>query len=242
MFSHATIGATIASIKKKQKSMKNILFILGLMLTLTLPACDIEDESPASYVTYGNITDISQGIKITNDSLFVLYSPTKPSGVDCKIGDRVEVVFTISSAGSDALGYNQKINITKLYTIQVKDVLQVNAAGRDTLKTADLTLSSMWIGNNYLNMEMAFAGSGKTHDFYVGYDPDEQNVNGKVVLRLYHDTNNDGFYQNYWTLRSFNLKSFEWTGTQPYKIVLRCNTSGKEKDYTLDYTPMTTTL
>ena len=216
---------------------------LTIVLALSMTAClnlD-EEESPAQFFAYGIITDNNSGFKITTDTLSVLYSPTVPTNFEPEIGKRVMVVFSIAAEGSEALGYNSKINISEIKSILLRDIINVDQAARDTLKLDPFISSTFWVGNHYINFEVKYGGTSDVrHDFYLGYDPDQQNVPGKTVLTFYHDKNNDTETYPYWTIRSFDLNSISWTGTKPYPVIIRNKTASTTQDVEFNYNPLTT--
>lgn len=221
--------------------MRTVYLFLAFILTMTACVNLDEEESPTQFFDYGIITDNSTGIKITTDSLSVLYSPSTPTNFDPVIGERVMVVFSITSEGSEALGYDKKISISKLNSILLRNVLNIDQTVLDTLKNEPISSSTFWVGNHYINFEVKYSGtSSVVHDFYLGYDPAEQNITGKTVLTFYHDKNNDSETYPYWTIRSFDLNSISWTGTKPYPAVIRYKTSTTTtKDVEFSYNPLT---
>ncbi|PZX20077.1 NigD-like protein [Breznakibacter xylanolyticus] len=231
--------------RNHEKFIKRSFIALMLLLTIhLLPSCvDLDDnDTKISYVAIGNVIDETSGLKISTDSLLVLYSSTKPTGMTIKSGDRVRVIFNIIGEGGTELGYDKRIAIEEMAIITVGNVLMVDEAGRDTLKDNTINLQGCWVAGEYLNTDITYLGSGSVrHDFYLGYDPMQQNIEGKPVLRLYHDHNNDNssYGYTYYTLRSFKLSEYNWPTTPPHQFVLRYKNSNSEtKDIELSYDPM----
>lgn len=202
--------------------MKKYLFILTVLLSSALISCnDFDDNTEDQYLDYGFVTNTTSGITIKTDTDQTLYSTTS-TGLTTPIGTRVRIVYTIVSKAPENSTYNTQIAISEISIIKTMDILTIDDAARDTLKETGIELTNIWIGGNYLNLAMGYYGS-KTlyHNFYVGYDPKQQDKTGSIVLNLYHNTNKDTETYSILTIRSFNLSSVQWSGATPYKFIFR---------------------
>jgi hypothetical protein len=222
--------------------MKKLLFILIISISLVLTSCGGNDDSEPQYYDLGVVTSVTNGLTIIDDDKDILYSNSVPTFDAYKpaVGDRLYFLYTMHKIGSASDAYDYLITAENARLIKVNPVIYINDVDRDTIGNANVGVSVAWVGRDYLNVDLYYYRTSKTHYFSLVYDPLNQNVSGATVLELRHKDYDD--VQNNLTkgLISYDLRTLDISGTAPYKIVLKYKDFNNEtKSVELSYTPDT---
>ncbi|MFT3738336.1 MAG: NigD-like C-terminal domain-containing protein [Breznakibacter sp.] len=217
--------------------MKKILFIMLLGLGLSLTGC-LKDDDTTQYYGFGIVQPSTSGLWILTDDNHVLYGASGASTIEA--GSRVYFLYSIVKEGAETDNFDYHVKWDDVYKVLTKNIFVINEVSRDTIGSDAVRVNNVWLAKNYLNVDLTYWGYSKTHYFNLVYDEESQTEPGAVVLELKHKDNDDAEVNGYWGLVSFDLNSFDWTGTPPHKIKF------KFKDYysvvqsvDLSYTPPT---
>lgn len=163
-----------------------------------------------------------------------IYSNYKP-----KENQRAFVNFTILSDAKD--GYDHWVKINRIDDILTKDIAENKGAKNDSIYGIDpVKVSSIWVGDNYLNVHLkAYFGGVKKH--FVNLIPlDEED--GKKVYELRHNAYDDppGYLRG--SLVSFRLPDFQTPdGSAPDSttIAVKVKTFEGDKIYNIKFATKT---
>jgi len=137
-------------------------------------------------------------------------------------GDRVLLNYTLLSSTASGGDWNVRINGSAkipLGKLVLTNDSTVKASPRDPVR-----LESVWLGSNYLNMQLYINYLSATHK--VGLIADSTLLQSDT-LRLYfsHDTNNDPLGYPAHTYLSFDLKDVLGSPLKTRPILVQINTS-----------------
>lgn len=220
--------------------MKKWMLCLVGVVVLSLTSCLKEDDSDTVYYDLGVVSDISNGYTFLTDNKDTLYTSQSISSTYIALtkGMRVYITYTVLKNGTAAEGYTKKISIENIKEIRVKPIVVLNEVNRDTIGSDASVLLGISIAGKYLNVDFGFYGNNKIHYFNLVYDAFRQDVDGYVVLEFRHKDNDDLMNYTSRGLISYDLSSFEWTGTVPHKFIFRyIDYNSKVQDVKFDYTP-----
>lgn len=221
--------------------MKKWMLLLMGVVTFSFTSCLNEDDSPTQYSDLGVVTDVFNGYTILTDSKDTLYTSQTINSSDFTVteGMRVYVTYTVLNEGTAADAYTKKISLSNIRKVAVKPIVELNSVNRDTIGNDPIMVSYLSIGLKYLNVEYVFyASNTKPHYFTLVHDSENQNIEGYTVFELRHKDNDDQMNLTYSDLRSFDLSTYSWTGTPPYKFILRFKDyNSKVNDVKFEYTP-----
>jgi hypothetical protein len=220
---------------------KWMLLLLGVV-TFTFTSCFKDEDTPTQYYDLGIVTDVFNGYTILTDSKDTLFTSQSINSTDFTMteGMRVYFTYTVIKEGTAADGYTKKISIAYIQKVTVSPIIPLNSVNRDTIGNDNVAINGLSIGSKYLNVDYGFYAYNKPHYFSLVYDPENQNVTGYTVFEFRHKDNDDQMSGAARGLRSYDLSTFQWTGTAPYKLIFRFKDyNSKVNDVKFEYTPPT---
>lgn len=216
--------------------MKRIYLLPLLFLTLLFTSCMDEDNSEPEYlelgVVYGNLLG---NTIIKTDSDLKLLSLDDLSSYKFEANDRVLIRYSLHEKSTGGT-YNYTINVIAIAEITPKAIVNVekNPTAKDTLKYDDVNINSIWLAQDYLNIDFNYIGGITKHYSYVSYDPENQNVNNTIVLNLNHNANNDGGSTNYRNIICIPISELQ--DENATSVTLKLFSTDKSTSYDLTYT------
>lgn len=217
--------------------MRKMKWLLLLILPLLFASCLENDDDPTQYYDLGEIYSFTGGVYILTDANEMLFSSVSIDD-EFEIGNRVLVLYTKVSEGTEQSTYDYSISIDDINKVLTKPIFLVSDENRDTLENDGAYMNAAWISRNYLNVDFIFYGYNKSHIFTLAYDTAHQDVANEYVMEFLHDANNDSQTNEYRGIISYNLNSFDFSGEPPYKIRFRYkDIYGGTQNFTINYTP-----
>ena len=203
--------------------MKQLTFPLIIILSLILSCCMTDDDAETYYIEVGNLVGSSlSSLTIETDQGNTLFPVSIPSGYEIEDGQRVLVQYSVINTESTVTnGLN--VDVISIQDFYVKNILVANDEVRDTLANDPVTISSLWISKDYLNLEFTFLGNDTIHYFDVVYDEEQQEIEDHVTLDFHHDANEDEAYQRYRVFMSVPLEQFQVAGQDSVNVWFRAD-------------------
>jgi len=222
---------------------KWMLLLLGVV-TFSFTSCLNDDEdTPTLSYDLGIVTDVFNGYTILTDNKDTLYTSQTLSSSTFTLteGTRIYFTYTVLKEGTAADDYTKKISIEKIIKVPVNPIITLNSVNRDTIGNDNVAVYGLSIGSKYLNVDYGFYATGnKPHYFSLVYDAEKQNVDGYTVFEFRHKDNDDLMSGSARDLRSYDLSTFQWTGTAPHKLIFRFKDyNSTVNDVKFEYTPPT---
>ncbi len=160
---------------------------------------DIATVDSLSHNTYALILD--NGDRLWPAAFDVAYLP--------KSNQRVFVNYTILSDQQGEYAHYVKIN--DIWNILTKNVIELNDTNAHIIGNDPIKLNSMWIGGDYLNVDLMFNYGGvRPHLFNLvnnTLEPGDEN-NDVVELELRHNAYGSQSLELFEAIVCFNLKPF----------------------------------
>ncbi|MEI8085362.1 MAG: NigD-like protein [Paludibacter sp.] len=225
------------------KTMVRILF-LSLIIPLFV-ACDVDDDN--RYVVNNYYVDIATVknpdslstffFRLDNDKL-MLTAATNLYHYKPKDGQRIVAYYSILSDKRATSLYDYDVKLNNAYSVLTKGIFQITSSMQDSIGNDSISISEIWIGSDYLNVEFRYLGFNQIHYINLVSDASKVYTDGKVHLEFRHNANKDmpSYYRQ--GIVSFNLKSLQATTTnKTLNLVIHVNVPNQveEKTYSLTY-------
>jgi hypothetical protein len=182
-----------------------------------------DDDSETYYTEVGSLVGSSLStLTIETDQGNTLFPVSIPSGYEIEDGQRVLLQYSVINSVSTVTN-GLKVDVVSIQDFYMKNILMANDEVRDTLANDPVTIFSLWIGKDYLNLEFTFLGNDTAHYFDVVYDDEQQEKEDYVTLDFHHDANEDETYQRYRVLMSVPLEQFQVAGQDSVNIWFRAD-------------------
>lgn len=224
--------------------MKNyfVLFFVTISIFFTAFSCD--DSNSGNY-----LFDIAT-VEVQDDETFVLRlddgTRLWPLATDVryvgKNGQRVFVNYTILSEKENS--YNYSIKINDIWNILTKSPLLLTAENVDSIGNDPVKVRSMWIGNDFLNVDFFFNYGGiRPHAINLVKNtltppPDDE----KIHLEFRHNSYQSPSTRLYEGFVCFDLKSLRVNTADSVQLSIKVKDWDGEKIFDITYYYNNTTL
>ncbi len=224
--------------------MKNyfVLFFVTISIFFTAFSCD--DSNSGNY-----LFDIAT-VEVQDDETFVLRlddgTRLWPMATDVryvgKNGQRVFVNYTILSEKENS--YNYSIKINDIWNILTKSPLLLTAENVDSIGNDPVKVRSMWIGNDFLNVDFFFNYGGiRPHAINLVKNtltppPDDE----KIHLEFRHNSYQSPSTRLYEGFVCFDLKSLRVNTADSVQLSIKVKDWDGEKIFDITYYYNNTTL
>ncbi|MEI7503456.1 MAG: NigD-like protein [Paludibacter sp.] len=226
--------------------MKALFEILFLSLIIPLfVACDVDDDN--CYVVNNYYEDIAT---VKNpDSLSTFFfrldnnklmwaAATNLYNYRPKDGQRIVAYYSVLSDKRATSLYDYDVRLNNVYTVLTKGIFKISPSTQDSIGNDSISISEIWIGSDYLNVEFRYLGSNQIHYINLVSDASKVYTDGKVHLEFRHNANGDT--PNYYRqgIVSFDLKSLQAsTSNKSLNLIIHVNVPNQvaEKTYSLTY-------
>jgi len=195
------------------KTVRCLLFSTGALLAaLTFNSCSDDDtyslgnrwlsiatarplDDSSFYLTLDDSTSLWPGAP-----LYINYQPERPQ--------RVQINFTI--LGDAFQGFDHVVKLNQLDTILTKSIAENLGAQNDAVYGTDpVQITSLWIGDGFLNVEFKAYMSGKVKHFVNLIR--KETASDPYRLEFRHNANNDKASYLRYGLVAFDLSSLPGT-------------------------------
>lgn len=221
------------------------IFLLSLFVPFFV-GCDLDDDD--GYIINNYYTDIATVqnpdslsaffFRLDNDKLmwtvasnFYNYRP--------KDGQRIIANYSILFDKRATGLYDYDVKLNNVYTVLTKGIFQITPATQDSIGNDSISISDIWIGSDYLNVEFVYPGYNKTHYINLVSDNLKAYTDGKTHLEFRHNANGDTPTYMRKGIVSFNLKSLQTSAVvdKTISLVIHVNVPDQvaEKTYSLTY-------
>lgn len=207
---------------------KSFLFVFALAL---LFACNKNEED--SYDNYlkslGIYEKTGEGatdfqVNLDNGNIVV---PEVTSGdlVTFSDGDRVIVYYSNLSELPET-NDGQEINSAVHYIedILTKDVITITSEISDSIGNDAIHVheDDIWISKNFLNIYFSYLGNSRVHYLnMIKYPNDSLDTDGRLIMELRHNDNNDYPAYAYDGLVSFDMNSLQQPGIDSLPVLVK---------------------
>ncbi len=210
--------------------MKKIFLLSTLFSCLVLfPRCDDDDDHPDRYYS-------DTGTLIKSDDSFYYVSDEggvmvidESSEVDedslTSDSTRASVVYIVKKQYDEG-DYDCKIKITEYDEILTKSIFHFYSDTeddvRDSIGNDIIRIKNAWISDDYLTIYFSYYGGSVTH--YINLVQDEDSLetdDGKLILELKHNANDDPYNTELCGLVSFNISELQDADSNSVTLLLR---------------------
>lgn len=206
---------------------KNALFILAAVL---LFACNKDEDGYDNYHQRLGIYELTgegtTDFQVNLDDGNVLI-PTETSGnfSGFENGERVLALYSTITSTTNTDG-NELINsgIHLLESVLTKNVITLTDEIADSIgnNTIHVHEEDIWFSKNYLNVYFSYYGRDKIHYLnMIKYPNDSLDADGRLVLELRHNSNDDLQSYAYDGFVSFDMNSLKQPGVDSIPIVVK---------------------
>lgn len=232
------------NIPKNSQSMKNYLLfpIVAIVISFTTFSCD--DSNSGDY-----LFDIAT-VEIQDDGTFALVLDNGvrlwPEASDVRyIGknrQRVFVNYTVLSEKYNGENYSIKIN--DIWDILTKTLINLTTQNADSIGNDPVKVRSMWIGNDFLNVDFFFNYGGiRPHAINLVKNtltppPDDE----KIHLEFRHNSYQSPSTRLYEGFVCFDLKSLRVNTADSVQLSIKVKDWDGEKIFDITYYYNNTTL
>jgi hypothetical protein len=228
------------------KTFKKTLLLLMLLAVFT--ACIDDNESLYNYRI--DIATVINPNKTTSFQFQLddnrLMRPVSSNLVNYipKDGQRIVANYTLLSDIPSSITFDYQVKLNDVYNVLTKEIFAITPAKQDSIGNDSITVSDIWVGGGFLNIEFVYAGYNKTHLINLVSDASKVYTDGKTHLEFRHNANNDRPVEFQTGIASFNLKSLlpisNAAGNSligPINLVIHVNVPNQvaEKTYELTY-------
>jgi len=220
----------------------------GIILSLIVPlfvACDFDHDD--DYVVQNYYVDIATVknpdslstffFRLDNDKL-MWTATTNYYNYRPKDGQRIVAYYSILSDKRATGLYDYDVRLNNAYTVLTKGIFKISPSTQDSIGNDSISISEIWMGSDYLNVEFRYIGYNQIHYINLVSDASKIYTDGKVHLEFRHNANGDT--PNYYRqgIVSFDLKSLQAaTSNKTLNLVIHVNVPNQveEKTYSLTY-------
>ncbi|HAZ04697.1 MAG TPA: hypothetical protein DCY97_21400 [Marinilabiliales bacterium] len=220
--------------------MKRFTFIALFTLSLgfAFTSCNSDDDSVTYWYNYGTYIETmsnNQGFVVELDSGDTLV----PSQIDyladeLEDSSRVMAYFSIDSETENVIhsGY------LELYRVLTKDIIQLTEENQDSIGNDGVSVNenTIWLTEYHLNVVFSYYGGSITH--YINLvKPIQDTVDdeGRLILELRHNNNNDPSYNVLTGVVSFDMRSLYQPGMDSVNFLFK-STDYYDVDFTWEGT------
>jgi hypothetical protein len=193
------------------------------------------DNFWVSLATVKNTTGSSTFLLQLDNGTLLWPAANQAVGFQPADSERVMINYTILSDKVNA-NYDHDIRLNDITKVLTKPVIDLTTANKDSIGNDPLTISSMWLGDNYLNVVFSFMGNSKTHMINLVRNTTVSYTDGKVHLELRQNAYNDLQTTSYDGIACFKLKPLLPNGATSVDIVVDVkNYDGTTNSYSFKY-------
>jgi hypothetical protein len=204
--------------------MKNFRILLFLLVAILFASSCKKEELKDYYSALGTIGITNDSTIITSDNGYRLLVVNSNLGSTIKDKDRLIAEFTLVNQ-TVPKGIDYIIEIASFHVVLFKPVIILTSANADSIGDNELSINSIWVVKNYLNLNFDFYGSGQTKHYINLIRHDGTIPTDTVDLEIRHNQKNDNEMYNYTGFVSFDLTSLKNTAAD--SVILRI----KSKEY-----------
>jgi hypothetical protein len=189
------------------KHMKKVMIILVVAISIIATNCAKEDDN--AYFPYSAIgllhitTDSTILVSDENERLLIKTSISS----DFKDNDRVVIQFK-ETEETLPQGINSVIEVGEVIKVLTKPIFVLQSQFIDSIGDDELTINSLWVGKNYLNLNFTYYGGYQDHYINLTRQPGDIRTD-TVELAIKHNNNEDSGNSGFYAFVSFDLTTLK---------------------------------
>ncbi len=218
--------------------------LLLLLLVPLFVACDKDDDGYylnnyyIDIATVENPSGLSTFFFRLDDNKLMWVAATNFYNYRPKDGQRIVANFSVLSDKRATGFYDYDVRLNNVHNVLTKWIFKITPSTQDSIGNDSISISEMWIGSDYLNVEFLYLGNNQTHYINLVSDASKVFTDGKTHLEFRHNANGDLpiFYRR--GIVSFDLKSLQaTTSNKTVNLTIHVNVPNQveEKAYSLTY-------
>jgi hypothetical protein len=185
---------------------KNLIAALLTTAVYLLTACNKEEEIYYSALGIIRISEDSIVIETDNGNR-LLVDDRNRIGIPLVDNDRVIAYFTLVDRTAPA-GIDLVIDIYDISKVLFKPVIELSSAIADSIGDDPLTVGSLWLDKDFINLSFIYYGGEKMHYINLIRHPGEIRTD-TIDLEIRHNDNDDAGIYSYSGFVSFDLSSLQ---------------------------------
>lgn len=185
---------------------KNLIAALMITAVYLLTACNKEEEIYYSALGIIRISEDSVVIETDNGNRLLVDDRSR-IGIPLVDNDRVIAYFTLVDKTAP-VGVDLVIDIYDISKVLFKPVIELTSAIADSIGDDPLTVGSVWLDKDFLNLSFIYYGGQKMHFINLIRQPGELRTD-TIDLEIRHNNNDDGGVYSYSGFVSFDLSSLQ---------------------------------
>lgn len=185
---------------------RNLIAALMITAVYLLTACNKEEEIYYSALGIIRISEDSVVIETDNGNRLLVDDRTR-IGIPLVDNDRVIAYFTLVDRTAPA-GIDLVIDIYDISKVLYKPVIELTSAIADSIGDDPLTVGSLWLDKDFINLSFIYYGGEKMHYINLIRHPGEIRTD-TVDLEIRHNDNDDTGMYSYSGFVSFDLSSLQ---------------------------------
>jgi hypothetical protein len=188
--------------------MKQAMLILIVAISLFATNCAKEDDAYFPYSAIGMLhitTDSTILLSDDNERLLIKNSIIS----DFKDNDRVVIQFN-ETEETLPQGINRVIEVGEVIKVLTKPIFVLQSQFIDSIGDDELTINSLWVGKNYLNLNFTYYGGFQDHYINLTRQPGDIPTD-TVELAIKHNNNEDSGNSGFYAFVSFDLTTLKNT-------------------------------
>lgn len=185
---------------------KNLVAALVITAVYLLTACNREETLYYSALGIIHISEDSVVIETDNGNRLLVDDRDK-IGIPLVDKDRVIAYFTLVDRTAPA-GIDLVIEIYDISKVLYKPVIELTSAIADSIGDDPLTVGSVWLDKDFLNLSFIYYGGQRMHFINLIRQPGELRTD-TIDLEIRHNDNDDGGTNSYSGFVSFDLSSLQ---------------------------------
>jgi hypothetical protein len=224
--------------------LKYLLIVLLLPIFVT---CDFDNNNDyynyysnykVDIATVENPNDNSEFFFRLDDGRLMWTSSSVFRNFRPKDGQRIIAYYTLL-ADKRATGlYDYDVRLENVHEVLTKKIFAITPETQDSIGNDSISVQSMWIGSDYLNVQFKYFGNNKVHFINLVSDPLKEYTDGKIHLEFRHNANDDAPFYFRKGIVSFDISELkaEVSGTT-LDLVIHVNIPDQAEDklYSLTY-------
>jgi len=182
---------------------KQIILAPIILATCLLFACNKEES--LYYSALGTISIRNDSVILESDNgTRMLVNNNESFGNSLQDTLRVIAYFTLADKAVPS-GFDLVIDLQSMDKVLFKPVILLTDMNADSIGNDELTVSSLWLVKDYLNLNFMFNGGSQLHYINLVRFPGEI-PHDTINLEIRHNDNGDSFNSYYNGFVSFDLK------------------------------------
>ncbi len=143
-------------------------------------------------------------------------------------GQRIIANYTLLNDKSAKSAYQHDVKLNNVYNVLTKDIYYITAGTQDSIGDDPVTISDMWIGGDFLNVQFRYYGLNKIHFINLVLDESKTYNEEKIHLEFRHNAHDDEQSYQKRGIVSFNLQPLKENLINKDELILVIHTKDSD--------------